>query len=58
MKDNDDNTENINIDGSYQDKEIFIQEFTEKVERLRYSETEDETVLERIERSGKWLRVK
>jgi hypothetical protein len=57
MKDDQGNVENIHIDGSFEDKEVFINEFTEKVERLRYSSHEDETVLERIERSEKWIRV-
>ncbi|MBO1924583.1 hypothetical protein [Thiomicrorhabdus sp. 6S3-12] len=57
MKDNQGNIENIVVNGSYENKEVFINEFTEKIERLRYSSHEDETVLERIERSEKWIRV-
>lgn len=58
LKDSDGSWENIRIDGSYQDKEVFIKEFTEKVERLRASDDEDETVLEKMEKSERWIKIK
>lgn len=58
LKDSEGNWENISIDGSYADKEVFIKEFTEKVERLRTSDDEDETVLERMEKSERWIKIK
>ena len=58
MKDADGNWESISIDGQYSDKEIFIGKFTEKVERLRSSELDDETVLERYETSKQWIKIK
>lgn len=58
MKDADGNSESIFIDGQYSDKEIFIGKFTEKVERLRSSELDDETVLERYETSKQWIKIK
>lgn len=58
LKDGEGNWENILIDGSHSDKEVFIKEFTEKVEKLRASENEDETVLERMETSERWIKIK
>lgn len=47
------------MDGGYADKEVFIGEFAEKVERLRASgNDEDETMVERMERSGRWIKIK
>ena len=58
VKDADGNLEMISIDGSYKNKEVFIKEFDEKVERLRNSEVDDETVFETIETSKRWIRIK
>lgn len=59
MKDSDGNWENLVMDGGYADKEVFIGEFAEKVERLRASgNDEDETMVERMERSGRWIKIK
>lgn len=58
VKDADGNLEMISIDGSYQNKEVFIKDFSEKVERLRKSDSDDETVFETIETSERWIRVK
>ena len=59
IKDSDGNWENLVMDGSYADKEVFIGEFTEKVERLRASgDDEGETMVERMERSGRWIKIK
>ncbi|SFG46832.1 hypothetical protein [Neptunomonas qingdaonensis] len=58
MKDAEGNWENISLGGDYTDKEIFIGELTEKVERLRKSEKIDETILETYETSKNWIKVK
>jgi len=61
MKDSDGNWENLIVDGSNADKEVFIGEFTEKVERLRTSgdgEDDGNTLVERMERSGRWIKIK
>lgn len=59
MKDSGGNWESLVMDGSYAEKEVFIGEFTEKVERLRASgNDEGETMVERMERSGRWIKIK
>jgi hypothetical protein len=59
IKDSDGNFENIIIDGRYSDKEVFIGEFNEKVERLRTSgDEESDTMIDRMEKSGRWIKIK
>ena len=50
--------EQFNISGNYESKEIFVSEFTEKVERLRACGNRDTPLLESYERSERWLRIK
>jgi hypothetical protein len=59
IKDSDGNCENFIIDGRYSDKEVFILEFNEKVERLRTSgDKESDTMIDRMEKSGRWIKIK
>ncbi|WP_299235241.1 hypothetical protein [uncultured Halomonas sp.] len=56
MKDGAGNGENIRIDASHNDREVFIRDFTEKVERLRTS-ADGEEVVETIETSEQWIKI-
>lgn len=59
IKDSEGKSESLVMDGSYEDREVFISEFTEKVERLRAAgDDEGETMIERMERSGRWIKIK
>lgn len=59
IKDSDGNWENLVMNGSYASKEVFVGEVTEKVERLRSSGEDDgDTMVERMERSGRWIKIK
>lgn len=59
IKDSDENWENLVMNGSYASKEVFVGELTEKVERLRSSGEDDgDTMVERMERSGRWIKIK
>jgi len=59
IKDPEGKSESLVMDGSYEDREVFISDFTEKVERLRAAgDDEGETILERMERSGRWIKIK
>lgn len=56
IKDSDGNFEIFTIDRKYKDKDIFIQEFTHKVETLRQGPN-GQSIKETIEKSGRWVRV-
>lgn len=57
LKDKNGQFEQFKIDGNCGSREVFLQEFTEKVERLKQAGNGDE-ILERYERSDRWLRIK
>lgn len=58
IKDKNNNYEIFNINGNYESKEIFIQEFTQKVEILRHQNTPNEDIYEIYEKSERWIRIK
>jgi hypothetical protein len=58
INDKSNNYEIFNINGNYESKEIFIQEFTKKVEILRHQNTPNEDIYEIYEKSERWIRIK
>lgn len=57
IKNSDGEFEIFSIDGKYESKEVFIEEFTHKVEVLRAGE-DGSSIKETIEKSGRWVHVK
>ena len=57
VKDSNKNSIQFNINGNYASKEIFIEEFTSEITKLRHSETEGKDLLEVYEKSERWMRV-
>jgi hypothetical protein len=57
IKDKNNNFEQFRISGNYDSKEIFIRDFTHKVEILRNSNTNKE-VFETFEKSERWIQIK
>jgi len=49
--------EQFTFNGNYSSKEVFVHEFTEKVERLRVDAQNNE-IYEKFESSQRWLRIK
>ncbi len=57
IKDKNNNFEQFRISGNYDSKEIFIRDFTHKVEILRNSNT-NKDVFETFEKSERWIQIK
>lgn len=58
IKGQNNNFEQFKISGNYESKEIFIKEFTEKVEILRESNSSKENLIEKYEKSERWISIK
>ena len=57
IKDSNKNYIQFNINGNYESKEIFIEEFTSKITKLRHSKVDGEDLLEIYEKSERWMKV-